>query len=69
MSTVYIFQDGFLGRDGQAYVCIGDSSFVGNFFGVREIAEIFKREICYISDEDDRQFLGVYGKRRCSRFR
>lgn len=49
-------------------VCQGRSSFIGQFFNKDELMALFGG-FCLSEDAAGEEYLGVWGRRRCSHFR
>jgi hypothetical protein len=70
METIYEYESNFY-SDGRSerIVCQGRKSFVENFLLQKEFQELFGGFILSGNVETGEEFLGVWGKRKCQRFR
>lgn len=53
----------------ERFVCQGRKSFVEQFILQTEVADTFGGYILSLNTETNEEFLGVWGKRNCQRFR
>ncbi len=70
MELLYEYESNFY-TDGRSekIVCQGRKSFIENFIAQEEFYELFNGFILSDSIESNEEFIGVWGKRKCQKFR
>ena len=53
----------------ETFVCQGRKAFVEQFIRRREVSDVFNGFILSLNTETNEEFLGVWGKRNCQKFR
>lgn len=70
METIYEYKSDFY-SDGRSekIICQGKRSYIENFIPQKEFHELFGGFILSENIESGEEFIGVWGKRKCQRFR
>ncbi len=70
MERLYEYESNFYtGGRSEKFVCQGRKSFVENFIIQKEFHELFGGFILSGDDESGEEYVGVWGKRKCRKFR